>query len=116
MARLSKKQHPGNWGFDGDSVEYFARTDKLFKEIQENSLKVARRVAGAHYSEDATGFVMQFPVADGRAYYLVTKETPLTLQHIPIGDAWQIPPAHLRGITIADVYQQIKQRLFWDKA
>lgn len=47
--------------------------------------------------------VIKFPVADGYAFYLVSKEHPLTLKHIPFGDAWEIPDAHVRGLTKDDV-------------
>ena len=42
-------------------------------------------------------------VADGRAMYYVRSERPLVLAHIPIGDAYQAPGAHIRGLRLADI-------------
>lgn len=61
------------------------------------------------------GFILDFPVADGYAHYLVVEVKPLTLSHIPHGDAWTIPAAHIRGITLDDVLQQMRWRKGWDK-
>jgi len=50
-----------------------------------------------------TGKVVTFPFADGFAYYFIKSERPLILQHIPYGDAYQIPAAHLRGLRLEDI-------------
>lgn len=47
---------------------------------------------------DITGVILQFPAGDGHAYYIVSKQKPLTLQHIPYADAW-----HALGVTIKGV-------------
>ena len=46
--------------------------------------------------------------------YKVIKEKPLTLAHIPYGDAYQIPYAHIRGLTYADLAQQRKWTKMWN--
>ena len=51
--------------------------------------------------------VWKTPVADGHAYYYIRGETPLVLLHVPYSDRWQAHPALLRGITLADIRQQI---------
>lgn len=51
--------------------------------------------------------IIRFPVADGYALYRVVKKDPLTIQHIPAGDAWQIPAAHVRGLRLEDVKHQL---------
>ena len=50
--------------------------------------------------------LMKFPVADGEAIYYVVKEKPLTLQHVPYGDGYSIPNAHMRGLTYSDLQNQ----------
>ncbi|MFQ5412625.1 MAG: hypothetical protein ACE5EC_10010 [Phycisphaerae bacterium] len=55
------------------------------------------------------GVLMSFPIADGAAVYRVSKESPLTLEHVPYADAWQIPHAHIRGIRKADVLAEAKR-------
>ncbi len=61
------------------------------------------------YNEPQTGEVIYFPVADGRAAYMVLKLTRgVQLIHLPLGDAWQFQMAH--RLTKADVIQQIQQQ------
>jgi hypothetical protein len=55
-----------------------------------------------------TGAVLAFPVADGKAYYLVTGENPLKVVHIPFGDAWTIPAPYIRGLNEDDVRDQLE--------
>jgi len=50
---------------------------------------------------DITGTILQFPAGDGAAYYIVSKQKPLTLQHMPYSDAW-----HASGVTIKGVDRQ----------
>jgi hypothetical protein len=98
MAKLLAKPYPGDFGFKpGEaSKEYFQRTDAL-----EKALPWER--------------IMTFPVADGKACYLVVSESPFTLQHIPVGDAWQITSAHIRGLRLADWKRQQSFRAFWNR-
>jgi hypothetical protein len=89
MARLHNKPFPGKWDKKpGESYqEYSNRTSALEAAIPWDR-------------------VMSFPVADGKACYFVKSEKPLVLQHIPLGDAYQIPDAHLRGLRPADWKKQ----------
>jgi hypothetical protein len=57
-------------------------------------------------SEDLIGI----PAADGFAWYRVVSESPLTLQHVPYGDAWHAPAAHIRGLRKTDVQDMIRRR------
>lgn len=99
MAKLSNQPVPG---FDepmgGDFRSYFESQDKLLKALQD---KEAALPEGTY-----EGVILRFPHADGYAMYLVEKTSPLTLQHIPYGDAWQIPAAHLKGLDMDDVKEQ----------
>jgi hypothetical protein len=51
------------------------------------------------------GEIIQFPVADGYAQYMVANMRPLELVHIPLGDAWNFQYAH--NLTAKDVQQKI---------
>lgn len=73
--------------------------DDIMHKLESASIK-------AEKEGKVIGRLMYFGVADGHATYLVVKERPLTLQHVPYGDAWHIPGAHVRGIRVADVRQQ----------
>ena len=62
-----------------------------------------------------TGSIVDFPIADGKALYLVTSERPLTLQHIPFWDGYSIPPAHIRGLDKQDLLAVSNYRKAWRK-
>jgi hypothetical protein len=40
---------------------------------------------------------------DGTAWYLVTCMRPITLQWVPVGDAWQVEEALIRGLNRQDI-------------
>ncbi len=100
MARLAAKPVEGEWGMKaGEGVDdYLRRTDAMFKALTD--------AAAAVLEGGTVGVLLSFPVADGCATYRVSKESPLTLEHVPHGDAWRIPDAHIRGIRKADVLNQ----------
>jgi hypothetical protein len=90
-------------GFDLDANEdineYLKRTDALLQALEAEFEKQPEGTV--------KGAIVSFPYADGSAMYLVQRVRPLTLQHIPYGDAWQIPAAHIRGLTLEDIEQNI---------
>lgn len=102
MARLATKPVEGEWGMlkGEDYGAYSKRTDAMFKALTD--------AAKAVPEGGVIGALMSFPIADGAAMYRVSKESPLTLEHVPYGDAWQIPHAHIRGIRKADVLKQVQ--------
>jgi len=59
---------------------------------------------------EVVGILLAFPVADGYAHYRVSKASPLTLQHVPYGDAWRISAAHIRGLRKADAIESERRR------
>ena len=101
MAQLAEKSY---------EVPEFTRSEnwKKISNEQEKLLMKLMKESKKATEKNPVGFVMKFPVADGLALYRVVKAKPLTLQHIPISDAYQIPSAHLRGLNMADVKQQLK--------
>lgn len=62
--------------------------------------------------EDDSESVVKFPRADGYAMYRVVEKEPLLLQHIPYGDAYRIPAAHIRGLRWEDIEGRVNSR-FW---
>jgi hypothetical protein len=89
MARYTG-EYPGDWKYkDGESWEdYDARCKAMLDAIPKDK-------------------ILRFPIADGQALYFIEKMKPLTLQHIPYGDAWHIPGAHMKGLTAADAERMI---------
>ena len=100
MAKLDPKPYPvppfpkGHVGLDA----VFKAHDDIFTRLSAASVALPEG--------EVVGVFLTFPVADGRACYLVTKARPLTLQHVPIVDAYQIPGAHVAGITRREVLSQ----------
>lgn len=106
MARLAKKSHPGDWSYDmSKGRDGFAKSETLFAELQATSRAVPLD-GSPNDKSDLTGIVLQFPFADGYAHYVVIKNKPLTLQHIPFCDAWQVQPALIRGMRRVDIIDQ----------
>ena len=91
MAKLLKTPAPGNWDMlpNEDLKEYFDRENKEFDKIKEN--------------------VIRFPMADSYAFYYVKTLKPLVLQHVPYGDKWNIPDAHIRGLRARDVEEMLNR-------
>lgn len=83
MARLAKPYKFPK--FDVSNFEdYEKKSDEAFDAMGENNL-------------------VRFPAGDGYAFYFIKSRKPLVLQHVPYGDAWQLPAAYIRGLTLRDV-------------
>ena len=57
-----------------------------------------------------TGAVLEFPIADGKAYYRIINETPLIFEHLPFGKAYALDPKVLAGFGIEYVKKTLKQK------
>lgn len=106
MATLAPKSYPmpnfDNYKAGDDYKKMLGEQDRIFAELQENASKVNINKG------EVVGLIHHIPWADGAAYYLVTKAKPLTLQHIPIGDAWEVPYTYIRGIRKDDILEQAR--------
>lgn len=76
-------------------------------KAQQEALDKLRKEPRA--SNSVVGALMSFSVADGQAWYRVEKEKPLCLSHIPFGDGYRIPDAHLRGLKLDDVKRSVQR-------
>lgn len=73
----------------------YSNHDSLFAALEARSDALPEgEVLGALYGA---------PYADGKAWYVVVKEKPLTVANVPVWDAWQLPDAHVRGLNKADI-------------
>lgn len=54
------------------------------------------------------GEVIQFPVADSYAQYMVASLSPVELIHLPLMDAWEFQ--YVERLTKKDIIEKIEQR------
>lgn len=70
--------------------------------------KVKDWLIGNGYTGPLSGEIVRYGQGDGYAEYMVGQGGGKTfLIHLPIGDAWQIPEAHMRGLRVADIREQV---------
>lgn len=99
MARL----HPDPYTFagSGNTQAEMKELDRLLASMDEMS------------GDTLVGVVIDFPVADGKAMYLVTEEDPLTLQHLPFWDGYSIPAPYVRGLEREDIIEMANTARRW---
>ena len=88
-----------------DYSAFMDREDAAFDKLYKEQDKLAPTTI--------VGRIVRFPYADGYAFYLVTKEKPLTLQHIPVGDRWQVPYYQIRGFRKVDILSRINSKFIF---
>jgi len=102
MARLDNKPYPGDWDMRDDESfdDWVARGEVMLREICSKQPR--------HDAKDLTGAIVRFPAPDGSALYVVSKDKPLTLQHVPVCDAYRADYRMIRGTTRSDVREELK--------
>ena len=80
---------------------------------QNQAMQALMEKSNALPDNEIVGGVIAFPVADGYANYLVTKETPLRLQHLPFADAYQASAILIRGLRATDVRAMLARNKAW---
>lgn len=106
MAQLSNKPCTGNWQISGSPDDWSKRQDAQMKALEAESARVAAAVK-SNPKASLIGVLVYFPWADGSAVYRVSKDKPLMLEHVPYGDAWQVPYSQIRGLRRQDVLRQL---------
>ena len=101
-------------------VEFQGKRDKMASEDYDAMDKVFEKMCDASEKIDPggkslVGAIMSFPRADGYAHYEVVKDSPFTVAHIPVGDAWHIDGITIRGLRRSDVAERLKSDREWDK-
>lgn len=81
--------------------EYFKACDEYVKQLSKTLKKTYGRVC------KEAGETISFPVADGRAIYVVARLKPVELVWVETGDAWQFQYAH--RLTATDVREEIRK-------
>jgi len=110
MAKLDRTPMPGFEKRDGETWEQHSeRMKTLLDELSAKSAKVVIE------SDALEGAQVQFQVADGYAVYVVSKTNPLTLRHVPYGDAYQANEATIRGVNKETVRKELRWRRSFEK-
>lgn len=86
------------------SFDYVNREKMLQDEVRYIN-EVKQYIIESGYKGKNVGEVIQFPVADGYAQYMVVSMKPLQLMHLPLGDGWDYQFAN--RLTAVDVQQKI---------
>jgi hypothetical protein len=88
----------GRYSMDRDSELRSEFLDKLRGWLKANK-----------YTGTLAGKVVSWQIADGYAEYMVVSLRPLKLIHLPLGDAWRMPAPFERGLTAADIRDQVER-------
>ena len=103
MAKFDKMKYPGFNKLQGETFDAcYKRTVKAMRDLEDKSAQINPSVS-------IVGALIKFPYADGFAYYIVSQDKPITVQHVPYGDAWQADPVTIRGIDKSTVVEQLNR-------
>ena len=91
-----------NWK---DIPAYEAANKKLIEDLKE--------FCKTRNNAEHVGEVIQFPVADSYAQYMVASLSPVELIHLPLWDAWEFQYAS--RLTKKDIIEKIEQRKALEK-
>lgn len=116
MAQLSNTSAPGHWSvYD----EHFKLTcdctsyDMHMKKEQDSFDVLRAESEEAIRQGNCENYIYSQGVADGLAMYRVISTKPLMLQHIPVGDAYRIHPATIRGLRLSDITEAMTFDHWW---
>lgn len=79
--------------YESDTEEYLQKMKAYVKNISDDPL---------------AGEVINFPVADGNASYMVISLKPSKLVHLELMDAWEF--RYITSLTSSDIQQKIKEQ------
>lgn len=104
MARLLKTPYPLTQPMHVDTRKGNYEEYKLACRKQEAEFAKLFKASEKVIEKGAlVGRLFGFPIADGSAWYIITKAKPLTLQWVPYMDAWQAPTYVIRGLRTEDL-------------
>lgn len=99
---LPEGMEPVKFTVGDDWNELTERENKLLADVQQWARDNSR--------SDIAGSIVTFPVADGMATYVVWETNPASLIHVPMGDGYAIPAAHIRGLRASDLREMVDSR------
>jgi hypothetical protein len=104
MAKVSDQPYPGDWELDFSNAYWQKKSEE-----QEKRLAAIIAAQPTPDNPSLVGACLRFPRGDGNAFYVVVKDRPLTIAHVPVGDAWQADECTLRGINAGYVRKRLRQ-------
>ncbi len=84
-----------------------------YEKANEKFIEDLRAFCIKRNNSEHVGEVIQFPVADGYAQYMVAALSPVELIHLPLWDAWEFD--YVSRLTKKDIVEKIEQRKAMDK-
>lgn len=103
MAKVVGVPDPQNWEVDIKDPKWFDKQEKLMESLEEDPFAMYGKYMDAPAKDSVVGRIVRFGVGDGYAVYLVVRQKPLTLMHIPYMDSYHANPMLLRGMRVSDI-------------
>jgi hypothetical protein len=97
--------------FNWEDIPAYEAANKKF--IEDLKQWCVNRAAKAGVTDENLGVVIQFPVADSYAQYMVAALSPVELIHIPLWDAWEYQ--YVERLSKKDIVEKINQRKAMDR-
>jgi hypothetical protein len=93
----------------GEPLRDYTKGFQAVIDAEEPWIEKVRQWARDNGSGTLKGEIFRYGVADGYAQYVVLHSSPLTLIHLPVGDAWHIPDVVARGLRASDVKAYVER-------
>jgi hypothetical protein len=102
-------------GYDAPTIDAYFVDGKFdleeMKRVEDEFIDNLRQWCKDHGNGPLCGEIYRHNVADGFAQYMVFAHKPrFSLIFMPLGDAYQLPEAHERGLRVSDVKRSIAFR------
>jgi hypothetical protein len=91
------------------SIDIATDYSEGWRERETESLERLRDLMRESSAGDLVGERLRWQRADSYAEYIIVKESPFTIAHLAIGDAWQVEPALVRGLRIGDAREMVER-------
>lgn len=80
---------------------------ETWRQDEDNYIEKCRAICRENGDHPLLGEVIKWGRADGYAMYMVYNVKPFQLIHLPLGDAYQVEDALIRGLRLKDVQEMI---------
>jgi len=81
---------------------------KAWKKDEERYIEEIKQFCLSQSNDKYVGEIIYFPVADGKAMYMVCSIKPLEIIHLEVGDCWEFN--YIERLTLKDVLEKISQQ------